>query len=186
MAIDIWWGGLWAVYLWDTLIAWGGWWGGGDWYDIRWGDFWAVAFWSGWGACPCKYTIWDYTFFPVYNTGPDTCNAGFWMLAYNNADCYFVSYNNWFSCRYPLCGFCVWIYCDKYPGVYFWNRSCIFWSYYNTDTCCRLWRTSGPDADCKAEVLRWWTSGSVNHCGFTVCRRSCTCWWQFVYVKRAY
>ena len=26
MAIDIWWGGLWAVYLWDTLIAWGGWW----------------------------------------------------------------------------------------------------------------------------------------------------------------
>lgn len=176
-----WWLG--AIYLGETLIA--GWWGGGGGDDVRWWCFWTAAFWSStsW-ACACKYTIWDYTFFPVWQSWPSACDSAYWMLAYNNVDNFFVTTNGRFSCRYPLSGMCVVVYCDKYPGLYYYNSPCTYWYYYNTDTCRRENKTSIPPAECRACVLRWWTYGCVTHCDFKVCRQFRSCYWQFVYVCR--
>lgn len=166
-----WWLG--AIYLGDTLIA--GWWGGGGELNMKWG-LWVGTLWTWiYWACPCKYTIWDYTFFPVCSR-----NNSLWILAYNNVDNYFVGgWRNWAE---TLCAFCVALYCDKYPGRYYANRSTTYWMYYNTDNGCWEQKWTNAPADCRAEVLMWNVSGVVYHCDFGVCYYF-SCWhWQFVYI----
>ena len=88
MAIDIWWGGLWAVYLWDTLIAGWGWWGWGDGPDIIYRGYKYVYanFLTGClNKCSCyvKASSCWYCFLLMWNAYDNTSWWEAWGLIYN-------------------------------------------------------------------------------------------------------
>lgn len=169
MAIEKWWWGLWAVYLWDTLIAGWGWGGGG--LNMEWAYLWVAAMWCCCFAAPKKCTIWNYTFFPVIAKGPNACNSEYWFLAHNNVDDFWVGYKSSFSCRYPFICLCAWIFCDKYPGVWMvagsgWQRR----TYYDTDAKVYCCGKTAPAAECLYCVPHWWGSCRCTHCWYCLAR----------------
>lgn len=135
MAIEKWWWGLWAVYLWDTLIAgWG--WGGGDYWEwhciISAGAALNMSSWASFcvdGNCSC--ICWYKFLLLSFKHQNYRCSFAWWAVLDSNKCIYHIPWVN--HCWYYNCawlfsynGDCwVWYITEPYYST------CTTWRYYN-------------------------------------------------------
>lgn len=156
MAIDIWWGGLWAVYLWDTLIAGWGWWG----WDILpkkivLSDVWDSNYWHRHWTC-AQINIWDYIVYPFYWTGYSCCSKRiWWAVCCGNCLYYFCTYrvSGWRDDSWH----CIQIGITSNQDLYASYICCGNRKYvkYNFSTCCLVLQSTAPTLSCCITVP-WW------------------------------